>query len=61
MSDKVAEWLDGLGLSQYVPAFIENEIDHSLLTELADDDLKEIGVRALGHRKTLLRAIGELE
>ncbi|MCP4766661.1 MAG: adenylate/guanylate cyclase domain-containing protein [Gammaproteobacteria bacterium] len=61
MSDKVAEWLDGLGLSQYAVAFSENEVDFSLLSELGDADFKEMGVTALGHRKTLLKAIGELQ
>jgi class 3 adenylate cyclase/tetratricopeptide (TPR) repeat protein len=60
MSNKVSEWLDGLGLGRYAAAFIENEVDFSLLSELSDADLKEIGVSALGHRKTLLKAIGQL-
>ena len=61
MSDKVTEWLDGLGLSQYAAAFTENEVNFSLLSELSEADLKEMGVTALGHRKMLLKVIGKLQ
>jgi class 3 adenylate cyclase/tetratricopeptide (TPR) repeat protein len=60
MSKKVSQWLDALGLSQYTDSFTENEVGFSLLSELSDADLKEMGVRALGHRKTLLKAIAKL-
>jgi len=39
----IAEWLRGLGLGQYVPAFAENAINWDVLPELTADDLKEIG------------------
>jgi class 3 adenylate cyclase/tetratricopeptide (TPR) repeat protein len=61
MSDKVSEWLEELGFGQYTATFTENEVDFSLLPELSDADLKEMGVRALGHRKTLLKAIAKLQ
>jgi class 3 adenylate cyclase len=58
---QITEWLDKLGLGQYAQRFVENEITPSILPELTDADLKELGVSALGHRRLLLRAIAELE
>jgi hypothetical protein len=56
---QVAEWLEKLGLGQYAPRFAENDISFSVLSDLTDQDLKDIGV-SLGHRRQLLRAIAEL-
>jgi class 3 adenylate cyclase/tetratricopeptide (TPR) repeat protein len=56
----IEAWLTGLGLDQYAEAFAENEIDGGTLPALTGDDLKEIGVGPLGHRKKLLAAIAEL-
>jgi hypothetical protein len=44
------EWLRNLRLGQYAQAFAENDIDFSVLGELTDADLKELGVNSLGHR-----------
>jgi hypothetical protein len=57
---QIAEWLERLGLGQYAQRFAENDISFSILSELTDQDLKEIGVSSLGHRRQLLRAIAEL-
>jgi class 3 adenylate cyclase/tetratricopeptide (TPR) repeat protein len=56
----VAAWLKGLGLEQYASAFRENQIDDRVLPTLTADDLKELGVTALGPRRRLLDAIAEL-
>lgn len=56
----IAAWLKELGLDRYAEAFRENAIDEDVLPELTADDLREIGVGAVGHRRKLLRAIGEL-
>lgn len=53
-------WLTDLGLDQYAEAFAEHEIDGETLPTLTGDDLKEIGVGPLGHRKKLLAAIANL-
>jgi hypothetical protein len=53
----VAEWLRGLGLEQYVPAFRANDIDEEILRRLTADDLRELGVTSIGHRRRLLDAI----
>jgi class 3 adenylate cyclase/tetratricopeptide (TPR) repeat protein len=55
----VADWLKKLGLGQYAQRFADNDIDASILRDLTDQDLEEIGV-TLGHRKKLLRAIAAL-
>ncbi|MEH2536586.1 MULTISPECIES: adenylate/guanylate cyclase domain-containing protein [unclassified Bradyrhizobium] len=56
----VTEWLESIGLSEYAQRFAENGIDLSVVRDLTDHDLKELGV-LLGHRRKLLRAIAELE
>ena len=57
---QVAQWLDGLGMSEYAARFAENRIDFSVLCELTDQDLKDLGI-VLGDRRKLLRAIRELD
>jgi class 3 adenylate cyclase/predicted ATPase len=57
---QVSDWLEKLGLGQYAQRFAENDISFSVLPDLNDQDLKEIGV-SLGHRRQLLRAIANLD
>src|ERR687894_224881 len=56
----VAAWLRGLGLGEYEAAFRDNRIDAAVLPELTAEDLKEIGVAAVGDRRRLLAAIAAL-
>src|SRR6516164_2388360 len=56
----IAEWLESIGLAEYTQRFAENAIDVSILRDLTDQDLKELGV-LLGHRRKMLRAIAELD
>jgi class 3 adenylate cyclase len=56
----LGEWLRSLGLERYEAAFRENEIDETVLPTLTAEDLKELGVGALGHRRKLLDAITAL-
>src|SRR6202008_4841380 len=58
--DSTRAWLSTLHLSQYTEAFDHNDVAWDLLRTLTDQDLRELGVQALGHRKTLLKAIAEL-
>ncbi len=56
----IAEWLKSLGMSEYVQRFADNSIDDvSILGDLTDQDLKDIGV-PLGHRRKMLRAIAQV-
>ena len=56
----VGVWLDRLGLGQYARAFADNGVDAAVLPRLTAQDLQEIGVRAVGHRRKLLDAIAAL-
>ena len=53
----IAEWLASLGLGEYAQCFAENAIDLSVVPDLTEQDLKDLGV-FLGHRRKMLRAIG---
>ena len=56
----IGGWLRGLDLEQYEAAFRDNEIDGEVLPKLTADDLKDIGVAIVGHRRKMLSAIAEL-
>src|SRR5215472_10479113 len=56
----IAEWLASIGLGEYAQRFAESAIDLSVLRDLTEQDLKELGV-LLGHRRKFLRAIAELD
>ena len=56
----VAAWLKNLGLGEYEPAFRDNAIDGDLLPGLTAEDLKDLGVSIVGHRRRLLDAIAAL-
>ena len=53
-------WLRSLGLGQYEAAFRENAIDDTVLPKLTAEDLKDLGVDIVGHRRKLLDAIAAL-
>lgn len=57
--DDILEWLSELGLTQYVDAFAENDIDLDILKELTAQDLREVGVKSVGHRRRILTAAAE--
>ena len=57
---QIADWLEKLGMSEYAQRFAENRIDFSVLRELTDQDLKELGV-VLGDRRKMLRAIADID
>ena len=57
----IAAWLRGLGLERYEADFRDNEINWAVLPKLTADDLKDIGVIAVGHRRMLLEAIAALD
>jgi hypothetical protein len=56
----VRGWLIELGLGQYAEAFAANHIDEANLRALDANDLRELGVTSLGHRKRPLEAIADL-
>src|ERR1700746_1204381 len=60
MTIDIAAGLRGLGLEQYEPVFRANEIDAMVLPSLTADDLKDLGIALVGHRRRLLDAIRAL-
>ena len=56
----IGDWLRGLGLGRYEAGFRENEVDETVLPKLTAEDLKELGVSTVGHRRILLDAIAAL-
>src|ERR1700735_989463 len=56
----IVVWLRSLVLGKYEAVFRENEIDETVRPDLTAEDLKELGVTALGHRRKLLAAIAAL-
>ena len=56
----IAEWLASIGLGEYTQRFAANAIDLSVVRDLTEQDLKDLGV-LLGHRRKILRAIAELD
>src|SRR5690349_19504670 len=56
----LAAWLRGLGLDRYEAAFRDNDVDAAVLPTLTAEDLKELGVSSVGHRRRLLDAIAAL-
>jgi class 3 adenylate cyclase len=56
----IVVWLRSLGLGKYEAVFHENEIDETVLPNLTAEDLKELGVTGLGHRRKLQDAIAAL-
>src|SRR5215469_10837730 len=56
----LGDWLRSLDLERYEAAFRENEIDDTILPRLTAEDLKELGVGPVGHRRKLLDAIATL-
>src|SRR5215831_15799211 len=56
----VGGWLRRLGLEQYEATFRENEIDDTVLPNVTAEDLKDLGVGLVGHRRKLLDAIAKL-
>ena len=51
----IGGWLRSLGLERYEAAFRENEIDETVLPSLTHENLKDLGVTAVGHRRQAAR------
>lgn len=57
----VSAWLRQLGLGEYAAAFAANHIDPATLRQLTVDDLRDLGMNSVGHRRRLLEAIAQLD
>ena len=58
---RLSEWLSHVGLQVYEPLFVSNDIAFELLPETTADDLRDIGISSVGHRRILLQAIAKLQ
>ena len=56
----IGSWLEDIGLGEHDSLFKDNHIDFEILTELSEEDFKELGL-SLGHRKKILKAIQKLD
>ena len=56
----VGAWLRGLGLGEYEVTFRENNVDDTVLPNLTAEDIKDLGIATVGHRRKLLDAIALL-
>ena len=56
----IGEWLRSIDLGQYEATFRDNEISDEIVRNLTADDLKDLGVTLVGHRRRMLTAIAEL-
>jgi hypothetical protein len=58
MPASIEEWLTDLGLSQYLDEFMAKGWDQvRFLCDMADDDLIQIGINNIDHRKRILKSI----
>ena len=59
--DNVIEWLESISLGQYAEAFRDGAIDGPFLSQLTDDDIRNVlGVEHRLHRKKIIFRIKEL-
>ncbi|KAK1552349.1 hypothetical protein Q3G72_015155 [Acer saccharum] len=56
----VRTWLIELGLSRYAPVFEIHEVDDEVLPMLTLEDLKDMGINAVGSRRKMYTAIQKL-
>src|SRR3954471_3745197 len=57
----VAHWLHAVVLQRYEAAFRANDVNVEVLPTLTADDLKELGITSIGHRRRILGAIAKLQ
>ncbi|KAL4584147.1 hypothetical protein LXL04_008738 [Taraxacum kok-saghyz] len=58
--NSVGRWLEDVGFGRYADVFEMHEVDEEALPLLTLDDLKEMGVHAVGPRRKLYAAISRL-
>jgi class 3 adenylate cyclase/tetratricopeptide (TPR) repeat protein len=60
MAMDITEWLNSLSLGVYAEAFSQNHIEAETLPSLTMEDLREMGVTSVGHRRRILAGIPSL-
>lgn len=56
----VRPWLEGIGLGRYAPVYEIHEVDDEVLPLLTLEDLKDMGINAVGSRRKMYCAIQKL-
>ncbi len=56
LTSRLTLWLRNLEMLSYESAFIDNDISFELLAQITADDLRDIGIVSVGHRRVLLQA-----
>jgi SAM domain (Sterile alpha motif) len=57
---QIADWLKELDMAESAERFAENHIDSGVLRDLTDQDLKDLGVVSIGHRRKMLPSLLKL-
>eukprot|EP00948_MAST-09A_sp_MAST-9A-sp1_P001745 g1745.t1 len=53
----LVDWLKDIGVSDYADVFLQNEISGDVLIDLNEEDLDYMKIKALGHRKKILKGV----
>ncbi len=56
----ITSWLKNLGFEQYAAAFRDNDVTAEVLPHLTAEDLRDLGITSVGHRRKLLLAMAAL-
>ena len=56
----IKAWLEEIGMGEHWEKFESNKIDEDTLKSMTENDLKDIGIEALGDRKTLIAGISKV-
>lgn len=60
LDDQVRDWIHAIGLEKYSSVFQHHEVGYDVLPLLTIDDLKEMGISAVGARRKLFSEIMKL-
>jgi len=58
--DELAKYLESKNLGDYTELFQKNKVDGSVVHQLTDSDLKDMGVQAFGDRQKIMTAFEQL-
>lgn len=58
---EVGDWLDSLQLGEYKLHFIQHDVQGPELLRLQRRDLKDLGIKKVGHLKRILQSIEDLQ
>ena len=53
----IKAWLEEIGMSEHYEKFESNNIDENSLKKMTENDLKDIGIDAVGDRKKMIEDI----